>query len=217
MLDYPIKPAPPLRIKHTRHSQDSPPRVEANRLTPFLVVASKMETERTSPRSTDEHITRTKEMSNATIRQRNLRYLRGIIPKDLNLISRSNIEHAKGQRQGRDIVPEAKLVALDSFAVPNTTSSKWRDEYVPPPIINQSTILLVGLFLFLLATLWPPLIILVAYVASKLVPYSFRENDDATQRRILFAEFSKQEDLPEAFKTVPNHIKLEESYWVNQR
>jgi hypothetical protein len=114
-----------------------------------------------------------------------------------------------------DSVPPAKLIGVSSFS--SSTSSKWKDAYVPPPVINQSTILAIGFFLFVLASLWPPLILLFAYVASKLVPYSFRVNDDATTRRQLFAEFSREDDLPEEFKHVPSHVKLEESYWVNGR
>lgn len=94
---------------------------------------------------------------------------------------------------------------------------KWKDKYEPAPLISQSTILTLGFFVFCLAMLWPPLILLFAYVVSKLVPYSFRENDDASTRRQLFAQFSMQDDLPEEFKNVPDHIRLVESYWVNSR
>jgi hypothetical protein len=50
--------------------------------------------------------------------------------------------------------------------------SKWKKPYEPPPVVDQSTVLIVGFLIFGLAVLWPPLILLVAYVASKLVPYS---------------------------------------------
>jgi acylglycerol lipase len=74
-----------------------------------------------------------------------------------------------------------------------------------------------GFFIFALALLWPPLILLCAYMASKLIPYSFRINDDASKRRQLFAEFSLDEDLPENFRQVPPHIHAQESYWINAR
>ncbi|GAX25256.1 hypothetical protein FisN_5Lh338 [Fistulifera solaris] len=54
-------------------------------------------------------------------------------------------------------------------------------------------------------------------MVSKLIPYSFRVNDDAASRRTLFAEFTKRDDLPDEFKQLPSHILLEESYWVNSR
>jgi len=95
---------------------------------------------------------------------------------------------------------------------------KWAEPYEPPPIVPQSTILLFGFFIFLLGQIWPPLILLVTYVASKLVPYSFRANDDASARRQLFREFSRDnDDLPDNFKQIPADIQLEEGFWVNQR
>lgn len=121
---------------------------------------------------------------------------------------------SKRQRENNDTVP--KLVESLSFAPP-PESTKWKGEYVPPPVVNQATILAIGCFLYVVAIVWPPLLLLVAYVASKLIPYSFRINDDASQRRQLFAEFSRQDDLPDKFKTIPSNIHLEESYWVNAR
>jgi hypothetical protein len=50
--------------------------------------------------------------------------------------------------------------------------SKWKKPYEPPPVVDQSTVLIIGFLIFGLAVLWPPLILLVAYVCSKLVPYS---------------------------------------------
>ena len=50
--------------------------------------------------------------------------------------------------------------------------SKWKKPYEPPPVVDQSTVLIIGFLIFGLAVLWPPLILLVAYVVSKLVPYS---------------------------------------------
>jgi hypothetical protein len=50
--------------------------------------------------------------------------------------------------------------------------SKWKKTYEPPPVVDQSTVLIIGFLIFGLAVIWPPLILLVAYVVSKLVPYS---------------------------------------------
>ena len=97
------------------------------------------------------------------------------------------------------------------------SKSPWSKPYVPPPVVDQSTVLAIGFFIFALAMIWPPLILLFTYVASKLLPYSFRVNDDPTKRRILFTEFAKDEDLPEDFRETPEEIHLEEGYRENAR
>jgi len=71
----------------------------------------------------------------------------------------------------------------------NDDTRRWSEPYEPPPIVTQSTVLAFGFFLFALASLWPPLILLVTYLLSKLVPYSFRINDDASTRRQLYREY----------------------------
>lgn len=126
-------------------------------------------------------------------------------------------------RVKEDKVPPLVTLRLDSAVSINTSASSesisndWGKVYVPPPLFSQASVLLVGCFIFVLATIYPPLILLLAYIASKLIPYSFRVNDDAASRRQLFAEFTKQDDLPDDFKELPSHIQLEESYWVNSR
>lgn len=89
--------------------------------------------------------------------------------------------------------------------------------FVSPPSIEQSTVLMLGTGLFLLALVWPPLILVVTYLLSILLPYAFRVNDDAASRRILFQKFSKEKDLPQDWKCIPPHIDLTESYWPNAR
>ena len=110
-----------------------------------------------------------------------------------------------------------RLLSSDDISVDSTTSAKWALPYDPAPVVDQSTILMVGVLLFALAVVWPPLILLVAYVASKLIPYSFRTNDDPATRRQLFAEFSREEDLPEQFKNAPDDIEIQHGYWTNRR
>ena len=95
--------------------------------------------------------------------------------------------------------------------------ARWRRPYEPSPVVDQYLVLWLGFFLFALSVMWPPLILLFAYIASKLVPYSFRTNDCPTNRRKLFAEFVRQDNLPESYRSIPDHIKLEDSYWSNQR
>ena len=120
-------------------------------------------------------------------------------------------------RQQRYSEPEVPKLIEESIAASSLSRTSWKGPFQPPPVVSQSTILGFGLMCYILAVLWPPLLLLVAYLASKLIPYSFRTTDEASHRRKLFCEFAKQDDLPEDFKTVPSHIKLEESYWVNSR
>lgn len=125
------------------------------------------------------------------------------------------------RRVREDKVPPLVTLRLDSSvstsATSEPTTNNWAVIYAPPPLISQASVLLVGCFVFILATIYPPLILLLAYIASKLIPYSFRVNDDAASRRRLFADFTKQDDLPNEFKQLPSYIQLEESYWVNAR
>jgi hypothetical protein len=85
--------------------------------------------------------------------------------------------------------------------------------YEPIPVVKQSTILAIGFGLFALAYVWPPLILVVAYIVSLLVPYSFRTNDDSTSRRILFHDFRSKG----AWRLPYKDVVVKESYWVNQR
>lgn len=109
--------------------------------------------------------------------------------------------------------------AVDASSLGETTlkSRDFSQPYTPPPLVRQSTIMGFGIFVFLLGIIWPPLILLIAYVCSKLVPYSFRENDNASTRRELFHQFSEEEDLPDRFKNIEKYVNFEESFWVNER
>lgn len=116
-----------------------------------------------------------------------------------------------------DIPPE---ITCDADAASVESSSRkptWEQPYVGRPLVDRSTILAIGFFIFALAMIWPPLILLFAYIASKLIPYSFRENDDAVVRRQLFAQFAQDEDHPERFRNIHKYVNLEESYWTNER
>lgn len=111
-----------------------------------------------------------------------------------------------------------RLLSSDDISVGSTASaSRFAGPYDPPPIVEQSTILMAGFILFVLAWIWPPLILLVAYFASKLIPYSFRRNDDPAERRRLWAEFAREEDLPDDFKHHPDNIEIQHGYWTNKR
>jgi hypothetical protein len=99
----------------------------------------------------------------------------------------------------------------------------WDRPYDCPPKLHHHVIWMLGLFVFVLALLWPPLILLWTYLASKLIPYTIRENDDAARRRELYSQFvnpeinAHYEELPEKFRNIHQYVDLEESYWTNER
>lgn len=113
---------------------------------------------------------------------------------------------------------EPEAVIEEEASIESTHEKKWpAAAYVPPPLIPQRVILAVGVLFFLLAVLWPPLILVVAYIASKVIPYSFRVNDSATTRRQLFQRFKEEEEIRFALRSIPDHVHVEESYWTNSR
>mmetsp|Transcript_28547 Transcript_28547/g.42392 ORF Transcript_28547/g.42392 Transcript_28547/m.42392 type:complete len:118 (-) Transcript_28547:993-1346(-) len=88
----------------------------------------------------------------------------------------------------------------------------------PPPKISQSQILAVGFVVFLLASIWPPLILIVAVMISRFIPYTFRINDDAIMRRKLWHQrFLKMDHVPKEFACPSDDVMIEEHYWVNSR
>jgi acylglycerol lipase len=98
-----------------------------------------------------------------------------------------------------------------------SASASAEDGFIPPPVIRRSTILAIGFGVFFLALIWPPLILMVTYLLSILVPYSWRVNDDPTSRRRLFKEFRERDDLPAAYRLTDGEVVIDERYWVNER
>mmetsp|Transcript_28691 Transcript_28691/g.46574 ORF Transcript_28691/g.46574 Transcript_28691/m.46574 type:complete len:100 (-) Transcript_28691:1454-1753(-) len=86
---------------------------------------------------------------------------------------------------------------------------------IPRPRITGSKIITIGGLLFVVAQIYPPLILLVTAILAILVPYVFRDNDDGESRRRLWVEFLKRDDLPEELKC--KDVDMEENYWVNDR
>jgi hypothetical protein len=89
--------------------------------------------------------------------------------------------------------------------------------YVAPPLITRSMVWGVGLFLFGLAMIWPPLLLLVTYIASVLIPYFYRVTDDASTRRYLLHQFEQDDHVSAHRREVPEDVRLETSYWTNSR
>ena len=146
-----------------------------------------------------------------TLRKRSRRKREEAVPKATHTATTAHLSAPTAA-----VSEDAKLSAM-SEPLTSPVSEKYQGPYDAGPVINQSTILAIGIFVFGLATIWPPLILLFAYVASKLIPYSFRVNDTVTERRKLFADFASQDNLPAEFKHIPDYIHLQESYWVNAR
>jgi hypothetical protein len=116
-------------------------------------------------------------------------------------------------------VPE--LQSVDSMSEePRKTSEPTATEdgpFIPPPLVPRSVILAFGFGIFVLALIWPPLILLVTYFVSVLVPYSFRKNDDPTSRRRMYQEFCSRTDVPACCKFPEKDVVSEKNYWVNAR
>ena len=138
-------------------------------------------------------------------------------------------EHADGCVEDLPPVPNA-ITCSDALTQSDASSvddgdvcfgrkrRRFDKVYDCPPLVDRYTILAVGIFVFVLAVLWPPLILLFSYIASKLIPYTFRENDDAATRRELYSRFLQDEDnLPEKFIQRFKKVNIEESYWTNER
>lgn len=118
------------------------------------------------------------------------------------------------------LLDSTETCSIDSGSIESVSVSRtgrWNKPYNAPPIVHQSIIILLGVFLSILALIWVPLILLFSFLTSKLISYSFRVNDDASTRRQMLAEFGRDEEQPDYFRNIPNNIQLKESYWVNQR
>lgn len=86
------------------------------------------------------------------------------------------------------------------------------------PVLSSSSIIISGVIVYIIAYIYPPLIILVAYLISQILPYLFHaNNDDATARRKYWKTFAEGPCVPEEWKDIPNRVKLKEEYWINAR
>jgi hypothetical protein len=136
------------------------------------------------------------------------------------------------------IVDQHDSCSIDSDGVGGISSSVsskskhriWGSNtvFIPQPLIESSVILYVGCILFVLAYIWPPLIILAFIIIHKFLSHCFRENDFGIQRRQLFQQFitNAYDTLPISYKSLidengnnhPNsHVRIEHGYWKNAR
>jgi pimeloyl-ACP methyl ester carboxylesterase len=98
-----------------------------------------------------------------------------------------------------------------------TTSVICYDNFDPPPLISSSTILGWGIFLFIVAKIWPPLLLVVTLIATKLIPYIFRVNDHGPSRRKMMKQFLRDDPFAKQRMAMfpSNEVTVEESYWSN--
>lgn len=91
------------------------------------------------------------------------------------------------------------------------------DGYQSPSMVTQKTILMVGFAIYLVSYVWPPLILVVTYMASIFIPYAYRINDDASTRRKLIHQFEQEDPLAAVVRQLPDDVSFEESYWPTDR
>ncbi|KAL3936963.1 MAG: hypothetical protein SGARI_002337 [Bacillariaceae sp.] len=107
-----------------------------------------------------------------------------------------------------------------SVAISKTPSNATSyDGYKAPALVPKSIILGFGTMLFALAMIWPPLILLVTMIASILIPYSYRINDDGATRRRLMQHFMEHDPIAvQRRKDFPSdQVELTTSWWRNPR
>mmetsp|Transcript_18964 Transcript_18964/g.44912 ORF Transcript_18964/g.44912 Transcript_18964/m.44912 type:complete len:388 (+) Transcript_18964:153-1316(+) len=89
----------------------------------------------------------------------------------------------------------------------------------PPARISQTRCLFIGVAIYAAATVWPPLILIAAFILGQFLPYALRVNDDPESRRRFYREFQKRDDpnVPEDWRKTPDDIVVKERYFVNDR
>jgi len=100
---------------------------------------------------------------------------------------------------------------------PKVTEISRDDCYEPVPLVSTELVFGCGLFLFVVAMIWPPLILVVTFLAWKVISYCFRTNDEATSRRMLLEEFSKTDKDSASLREIPSDVTVTEGYWTNAR
>lgn len=92
--------------------------------------------------------------------------------------------------------------------------------------ISSQTILLSGITLYVIAVyIKPEIILILSAIFAKFIPYAYRLNDDASERRKFWKIFEEDADnlRPKEWKDVtfnnnPNNYGImKEEYWVNKR
>lgn len=93
------------------------------------------------------------------------------------------------------------------------------EPFVPPPMISQHNVLVVGFAVILhLTSLWTAILLAAVVGISTFIPYCFRTTDQADERRRLYDEFILRPDqLIQKVVTVPDYVHLQERYWKNSR
>lgn len=111
----------------------------------------------------------------------------------------------------------AKETVLEKHQEAAKESISRDDSYVAPPLVSSNKILGAGAFLFGLAVVWPPLILVVAFFLSQLIPYCFRVTDEPTKRRMILRQFEKDDKEHAERRIIPDDVDFEDRYWTNSR
>lgn len=106
---------------------------------------------------------------------------------------------------------------VPSGKVPSTGLPPPPRPYVPPPIVSHHIVMAIGFTLFVSAYLWLPSVLVLFYVASQVIPYTFRTTDEGSERRKAYQAFLQDETVPRELRSVPEDVVLEERYWTNAR
>ena len=96
-------------------------------------------------------------------------------------------------------------------------AADYYNEFEPPPLVTRGTVLALGVFMFVLAMIWPPLLLVLAYVASLVIPYSYRVNDEAAARRMMVHKFMQEDQISKDRSVLHENVDLQSGYWMNQR
>jgi acylglycerol lipase len=110
-------------------------------------------------------------------------------------------------------------LSSSSSLMPQIPSNTGYDDFKAPPMISKGIIVGFGLLLFVLAMIWPPLILLVTFVASVVIPYSYCVNDNGDNRRMLMQHFNENDPVAiQRKKAFPDeHVKVTSNFWKNPR
>ena len=72
------------------------------------------------------------------------------------------IQESEGSLKETKKLDEPSPKLSDACSVESSLiENPWLRPYEPPPVMNQSTVLVIGFLIFGLAVIWPPLILLV--------------------------------------------------------
>mmetsp|Transcript_9921 Transcript_9921/g.27112 ORF Transcript_9921/g.27112 Transcript_9921/m.27112 type:complete len:370 (-) Transcript_9921:303-1412(-) len=91
------------------------------------------------------------------------------------------------------------------------------DSYDAPPLVSTQTVFAIGIFVYILASIWPPSLLILTVFVWKLTTYSLRINDEGASRRMLLHEFEKNDKVSDHLREIPSDVSVTQGYWTNSR